>query len=174
MPRRPHPTGHPPSVTGAGPLRVRARAGAWVSGGAAGPAALAAGSGAGSTLGSAAWSGGRRRNRTPNLSAAAMTATHTAPSNGAVTRERGASREGRVPPRPGASREIKGSAAAGRDGKGVARSGRHGGRRGEAGPWRGGAAAMSRRHLLSPSASLGAGRAWVRLYTGPLARFSLL
>lgn len=102
---------HPPSVTGAGPLRGRAQAAARVSGGSAGPSELATGSGAGWAV---------ARNRTgkrwaQQLSAAAMAA---APSNGAVTRERGASREGRG--RRGVSRERGGVRPRGTLGRGCA------------------------------------------------------
>lgn len=114
---------HPPSVTGAGPLRGRSQAAARVSGGSAGPSELATGSGAGWAV---------ARNRTgkrwaQQLSAAAMAA---APSNGAVTRERGASREGRG--RRGASREGGGV----RPGSMAGGAGRLGGGSGAAGPGR--------------------------------------
>lgn len=164
--RRPRPTGHPPSVIGAGPLWVRTAA--RVSGGAAGPPALSTGSGAGSALGSAAQSGGRRRRRKAPRSSAAAMAAAAAPPLATAPLPRSAGHHGKcvsAPPR--SITGNRGSAAAGHDGKWVARPGRHGGRRGEAGPWPG-------RHLPPPCASRGAGRPAAGLHAGPLAKLGLL
>lgn len=112
------PTGHPPSVTGAGPLRVRARAAARISGGAAGLAALAASS----TLGSAAAPGRRRKKTAPSLSAAAIAAAPGPPV--ATARLLGsAEHHGKGVFLPEASRETRVSAAARHDGKEVVHPG---------------------------------------------------
>lgn len=98
--------------------------------------------------------------------------SRAARSNGAVTRERGASRERRVPPRGITGNKGVRGREAWREGGGA--PWRHVGRRGEVGPWRGSVAAVSSYHFPPPSASLSAGRLGVRPHAGPLAGRGLL